>query len=110
MFLRRRIVPAGVAGAAALALYIATMAPGLIAIDDTPKFQFVGRVLGTAHPPGSPFYVVVSHVFGLLRCRSRLVNPERPTPHHRVLVSLAWSIPSAFQSLHGARNVKPKAR
>jgi len=51
-------------GALALSLYVMTMAPGLIAIEDTPKFQFIGRILGTAHPPGYPFYVVVSHLFG----------------------------------------------
>lgn len=51
---------------AALVLYVRTLAPGLVAIEDTPKFQFIGRVLGTAHPPGYPLYVVVSHLFGWL--------------------------------------------
>src|SRR6185503_12072858 len=50
----------------AFAVYVATLAPGLIAITDTPKFQFVGRVLGTGHPPGYPLYVLVSHVFSYL--------------------------------------------
>lgn len=63
---RRSIVVSAVCGALALALYASTVAPGLVAIEDTPKFQFVGRILGTAHPPGYPFYVVVSHVFGLI--------------------------------------------
>jgi len=58
VFGRRPILFAAVAGAAALVLYAVTLAPGLIAIEDTPKFQFVGKILGTAHPPGYPFYVV----------------------------------------------------
>jgi Protein O-mannosyl-transferase TMEM260-like len=57
---------AGAAAVASLAVYVATLAPGLIAITDTPKFQFIGRILGTAHPPGYPLYVMVSHVFGYL--------------------------------------------
>ena len=51
---------------ASLAVYVATLAPGLIAITDTPKFQFIGRILGTAHPPGYPLYVMISHLFGYL--------------------------------------------
>ena len=49
-----------------LMVYVTTLAPGLIAITDTPKFQFIGRILGTAHPPGYPLYVMVSHLFGYL--------------------------------------------
>lgn len=63
---RRSYVVAAAAGAAALALFVATMPPGLIGHGDTPKFQFIGRILGTAHNPGYPLYVVVSHLFGLL--------------------------------------------
>jgi hypothetical protein len=55
---------AAAVAATAFAIYVATLAPGLIAITDTPKFQFVGRILGTAHPPGYPLYVLVSYVFG----------------------------------------------
>ena len=51
------------AGAAALALYVATLQPDLGGPEDTPKFQFLGYVLGTAHPPGYPLYVVLSHLF-----------------------------------------------
>lgn len=57
---------AAVVGLTALALYVRTLAPGLVAIEDTPKFQFIGHILGTAHPPGYPLYVVVSHAFGWL--------------------------------------------
>lgn len=62
---RDRALAAG-AAAAALAVYVLSLAPGLIAITDTPKFQFIGRILGVAHPPGYPLYVLVSHVFGLV--------------------------------------------
>jgi hypothetical protein len=34
------------AGAAALVAYVWTLAPGLVALLDTPMFQFIGRVLG----------------------------------------------------------------
>ena len=61
---RRDLGLAAAAATAALAVYVLTLAPGLIAITDTPKFQFIGRILGTAHPPGYPLYVLVSHVFG----------------------------------------------
>jgi hypothetical protein len=47
----------------ALALYAATLQPDLGGPEDTPKFQFLGYVLGTAHPPGYPLYSIFSHVF-----------------------------------------------
>ena len=50
-------------GLAALFLYLATLQPDFGGPEDTPKFQFVGHVLGTAHPPGYPLYVVLSHLF-----------------------------------------------
>lgn len=54
---------AAAAGGAALIVYLATMFPGLAAIGDTPKLQFVGRVLGTPHSPGYPLYMLVSALF-----------------------------------------------
>ena len=47
----------------ALAVYLRTLYPGLVATGDSPKFQFVGRILGTAHNPGYPLYIVLSHFF-----------------------------------------------
>ena len=47
----------------ALSLYAATLQPDLGGPEDTPKFQFLGYVLGTAHPPGYPLYVMLSHLF-----------------------------------------------
>lgn len=63
---RPTILLAAAVSLAVLAVYVRTLAPGLVAIEDTPKFQFVGRILGTAHPPGYPLFVVISHLFGLL--------------------------------------------
>ena len=47
----------------AMGLYVATLQPGFGGPEDTPKFQFLGYVLGTAHPPGYPLYVMLSHLF-----------------------------------------------
>ncbi len=52
-----------VAGAATFVLFVATLQPDFGGPEDTPKFQFLGHVLGTAHPPGYPLYVVLSHLF-----------------------------------------------
>jgi hypothetical protein len=49
------------AGAAALVVYGRTLAPGLIALLDTPMFQFIGRVLGVPHNPGYPLYVMLTY-------------------------------------------------
>jgi len=43
-----------------LSVYGGTMFPGLVGIGDTPKFQFVGSVLGTPHSPGYPLYMLIS--------------------------------------------------
>ena len=52
-----------VAGILSLALYVATLQPDFGGPEDTPKFQFLGYILGTAHPPGYPLYVWLSHLF-----------------------------------------------
>jgi hypothetical protein len=54
------------AGLSCLALYLATVQPDFGGPEDTPKFQFVGYVLGTPHPPGYPLYVWLSHLFVVL--------------------------------------------
>src|SRR3954447_6813102 len=54
---------ASVTGLVALALFVATLQPGFGGPEDTPKFQFLGYVLGTAHPPGYPLYSWLSHLF-----------------------------------------------
>ena len=50
-------------GLLALTLYGATLQPDLGGPEDTPKFQFLGYVLGTAHPPGYPLYSMLSYLF-----------------------------------------------
>jgi hypothetical protein len=59
----RDAVCAAIIGVLALTLYVATLQPDFGGPEDTPKFQFIGHVLGTAHPPGYPLYVMLSHVF-----------------------------------------------
>ena len=44
-------------------LYLATLQPDFGGPEDTPKFQFLGYVLGTAHPPGYRLYSWLSHLF-----------------------------------------------
>src|SRR4051794_16344888 len=50
-------------GIAALLVYIRTLAPGLTDDVDTAMFQFIGRVLGVAHNPGYPLFVLLTHGF-----------------------------------------------
>lgn len=47
---------------AALALYVATLAPGVLAADSG-ELQTVAAQLGVAHPPGFPLYVLLAHLF-----------------------------------------------
>jgi hypothetical protein len=56
-------VCAFITGIVALALFVATLQPGFGGPEDTPKFQFLGYALGTAHPPGYPLYSLLSHLF-----------------------------------------------
>ena len=49
-----------------LVVYLVTMYPGLGGGGDAAKFRFLGHVLGTAHPPGYPLYVLVSWLFSVL--------------------------------------------
>ncbi len=48
------------------AFFVITLRPGVGGTEDSPKFQFVGRVLGTSHSPGYPFYAMATYVFGWL--------------------------------------------
>jgi hypothetical protein len=47
-------------------VYVRTLAPGLVALLDTPMFQFIGRVLGVPHNPGYPLYVLLTYPVALL--------------------------------------------
>ena len=50
----------------AFGVYLLTLFPGLGGGGDSAKFQYVGSVLGTPHPPGYPLYVFVSFCFAHL--------------------------------------------
>jgi len=63
---RRDVVYAFAIGLAALALDLLTLHRDFGGHEDQPKFQFLGYVLGTAHPPGYPLYVLLSHIFVML--------------------------------------------
>jgi hypothetical protein len=60
------LVWAAAAAIAAFAVYVRTLAPGLVADVDSAMFQFIGRVLGVAHNPGYPLYVLVTHPFSYI--------------------------------------------
>ena len=49
-----------------LTFFVLTLRPDVGGTEDSPKFQFVGRVLGTSHSPGYPFYSMATWVFGWL--------------------------------------------
>ena len=62
----RRQFPAALPTLAILvvfAVYLKTLLPGVGYSGDTSKFQFVGRVLGTPHEPGSPSYVMLNYIW-----------------------------------------------
>jgi hypothetical protein len=60
-------------------LYLLTLLPGLGGTEDTPKFQYIGAVLGTAHDPGYPLYTMLTHAwsripFGTLAYRINMFS------------------------------------
>ena len=79
---RSRLVDAAASAgiiAVVLPLYLATLYPDVVASGDSAKFQYLGKVLGTAHPPGYPLYIFVSHLFsyvplGTLAWRMNLLS------------------------------------
>ncbi|HEX6214021.1 MAG TPA: DUF2723 domain-containing protein, partial [Vicinamibacterales bacterium] len=44
-------------------LYLVTLRADVGGNEDSPKFQFLGQVLGTAHTPGYPFYTIATYLF-----------------------------------------------
>ncbi len=48
---------------APLAVYTLTLLPGTGYSGDTAKFQYLGKVLGTAHPTGYPGYILLNGLF-----------------------------------------------
>jgi len=52
-----------VAGATLLAIYVATLAPG-VTFWDAGELIAASHALGIPHPPGTPLYVAIAHVWG----------------------------------------------
>ena len=44
-------------------LFLVTLRADVGGTEDSPKFQFLGQVLGTAHTPGYPFYTIATYLF-----------------------------------------------
>ena len=65
-FSRRDVTLATLVAVVTLAFFVITLRPDVGGTEDSPKFQFVGRALGTAHSPGYPFYVMATYAFGRL--------------------------------------------
>ncbi len=61
-------------------VYVLTLLPGVGYSGDTGKFQFVGKVLGIPHEPGSPTYVMLNYLllntipFGTTALRANLLS------------------------------------
>jgi hypothetical protein len=63
---RRDVTLAIAVAIVTLAFFVITLRPDVGGTEDSPKFQFVGRVLGTSHSPGYPFYAMATWLFGWL--------------------------------------------
>ena len=63
MVTRRDVTWAVVVALVTLAFFIVTLRQDVGGTEDSPKFQFIGEVLGTAHSPGYPFYVMATWLF-----------------------------------------------
>lgn len=99
---RRDAGVALVSGAVAFAVYVRTLAPGLVAVADTPMFQFIGRVLGVPHNPGYPFYVLTTHLVSKLPIGSL---PYRINLFSAVLGAVAVSLTYLLARHLGCRPV-----
>jgi hypothetical protein len=64
--MRRPAVCALACSLAAFLVYLRTLQPDLGGPEDTPKFQYLGFVLGTAHEPGYPLQIILEHLFSYL--------------------------------------------
>ncbi|HEX6164226.1 MAG TPA: DUF2723 domain-containing protein [Vicinamibacterales bacterium] len=66
MITKRDRAMAALVAIATLTFFVITLRPDVGGTEDSPKFQFVGRVLGTSHSPGYPFYSMATWAFGWL--------------------------------------------
>ncbi|MEP6572524.1 MAG: DUF2723 domain-containing protein [Gemmatimonadota bacterium] len=62
---RPAYLPAALAGLAAFALYVMTLAPST-AMWDTSEYMSSAFVFGVPHPPGNPFFILLGRTFSLL--------------------------------------------
>jgi hypothetical protein len=67
---RGDLLLAAVVALIAFSVYLRTLFPGVGGGGDSVKFQYVGSVLGTPHPPGYPLYVLISYVFAQVPAES----------------------------------------
>ncbi|HUQ87006.1 MAG TPA: DUF2723 domain-containing protein [Vicinamibacterales bacterium] len=63
MLSKRDVTLATLVAIVTLTFFIITLRPDVGGTEDSPKFQFVGQALGTAHSPGYPFYVMATYAF-----------------------------------------------
>ena len=66
MLSKRDLTLATLVAIVTLTFFVVTLRQDVGGTEDSPKFQFVGRALGTAHSPGYPFYVMATYAFGRL--------------------------------------------
>lgn len=80
-----------------LFLYALTLLPGVGYMGDTAKFQYVGYILGTPHPPGYPTYILLNFLFtrlfaiGSLAFRANLLSAVCAVAACLVLFSILTS-------------------